>query len=146
MYPMRGNQDLAPRLHSCFLAASPLSLHPLPSLTSSCSDLHSGTHRRLWRLASLPHKQEAGDTESFRVQEPHRVLLGFSTSEGTCGLCQAQPSCLCSCLFLSVQPGRVNSRFPNRVLCCCEVRGKPLSSFQHPTGHHPIVVPKEFPE
>ena len=29
-------QDPAPRLHYCFLTAPPLSLHPLPSLISTC--------------------------------------------------------------------------------------------------------------
>ena len=31
---LKGNQDTAPRLHYCFLTISPLSLHPLPYLSS----------------------------------------------------------------------------------------------------------------
>ena len=52
MYPLRGNQDAAPRLHCCFLAAPPLSLHPLPSLINNC-------------------------LKGFHAREPHRVLLSF---------------------------------------------------------------------
>ena len=63
MYPLRRNQDPAPRLHYCFLAAPPLSLHPLPSLISSCSNLPFGSQGRSWRLESIPYKQELGDGE-----------------------------------------------------------------------------------
>ena len=35
--PLRWNQDPAPRLHCCFLAAPLLSLHPLLSLISFCA-------------------------------------------------------------------------------------------------------------
>ena len=143
---MKGNQDLAPRLHSCFLTAPPLSLHPLPSLTSSCSDLPFGTHRRLWRLASLPHKQEAGVTESSSPGAPQGPAR-FQHIRGDLWDLPG-PAVLSLQLvvsFCAARPGHF--KFPNRVLCYCEVRGKPLSSFQHPTGdHHHIVVPKEFPE
>ena len=42
MYPLRQNQDTAPRLHYCFLADPPLSLHPSHSPISNCSDLPFG--------------------------------------------------------------------------------------------------------
>ena len=73
-------QGAAMRLHYCFLAASPLSLQPLPSLISSCSNLPFVTQGKLWRLESVPYKQETGDTERFPTQDPHRVLLSFSLS------------------------------------------------------------------
>ena len=53
MYPLKGNQDPAPRLHYCYLTAPPLSLHPFPSLISNC-------------------------LKGFCAQEPHRVLLSFT--------------------------------------------------------------------
>ena len=57
MYSLRRNQDPAPRLHYCFLTAPPL------SLISNCLNLPSGTQGRSWKLESIPHKQEMGDTE-----------------------------------------------------------------------------------
>ena len=78
MYPLRGNQDPAPRLHSCLLAP-PLSLHTLLSLSSNCSNLSFGTQRRSWRLESIPYKQEMGDTERLlcpgAAQGPARFHL-----------------------------------------------------------------------
>ena len=50
-------------LHYCFLTASPLSLHPVPSLISNCLNLPFGTQGRSWSLESLPYKQGTGDTE-----------------------------------------------------------------------------------
>ena len=47
----------------CFLAAPPLSLHPLPSLISNCLNLPFGSQGRSWRLESVPYKQGTGDTE-----------------------------------------------------------------------------------
>ena len=142
MYPMRGNPDRVPRLHSCLLAAPPLSLHPLPSLTSSCSDLLSGTHRRLWRLASLPHKQEAGDTESFHVQEPHRVLLGFSTSWGLVVL--ARPSCpvpAAVCFFLCSQ-ARSLLGFQTRYCACVQWGGSHFPLFSTWQGSATVLSSK----
>ena len=49
-YPLRRNQDPAPRLHYDFLTAPPLFLHPLPSLISSCLNLPFGTQVRSRRL------------------------------------------------------------------------------------------------
>ena len=63
MYPLRQNQDSAPRLHYCFLAVPPLSLHPLPSLISNSLNLPFGTQGRSWRLESFHYKQEMGDME-----------------------------------------------------------------------------------
>ena len=63
MYPLRRNQDAAPRLYYCFRTAPPLSLHPLPSLISNCLNLPFGTQ---------------GTQKGFCAQEPHRVLLSFT--------------------------------------------------------------------
>ena len=41
----------------------PLSLHPLPSLISSSSNLPFATQGRSWGLESIPYKQETGSTE-----------------------------------------------------------------------------------
>ena len=63
MYPLRWDQDPAPRLRYCFLAAPSLSLHPLPSLINNCLNLPFGTQGRSRRLESVPYKQGTGDTE-----------------------------------------------------------------------------------
>ena len=60
---LEANQGPAPRLHYCFLAAPPLSLHPLPSLISNCLNLPFGTQGRSWRLECVPYKQGMGDAE-----------------------------------------------------------------------------------
>ena len=62
VYPLRRNQDPAPRLHYCFLTASPLSLYHLLSLVNSCLNLPFGTQGRSWRLKPISYKQETGDT------------------------------------------------------------------------------------
>ena len=59
--PLRRNQDPDPRLYYCFLTASPLSLHPLPSLISNCLNLSVGTWGRKfleaeWSLFSANKK------------------------------------------------------------------------------------------
>ena len=77
MYPLRWNQGPAPRLYYCFLAAPPLSLHPLSSLISNCLNLPFGTQGRSWRLESLPYKNWG--QKGSHPQEPHSVLLGFTT-------------------------------------------------------------------
>ena len=63
VYHLGRNQDPAPRLHYCFLAAPPLSLHPLRSLISNCLNLPFGTQERSGRLESVPYKQGMGDME-----------------------------------------------------------------------------------
>ena len=50
VFPLRGNQDPAPRLYYYFFTVPPLSLHPLPSLISSCLNLPLGTQGRPQRL------------------------------------------------------------------------------------------------
>ena len=65
-----------------FLAATPLSLHPLPSLISSYSNMPFVTQVRSWNLRSVPYKQENGVQKGFHVQEPHRVQLGFTRVKG----------------------------------------------------------------
>ena len=67
MYPLRWNQDPAPGLHYCFLAAPPLSLHPFPSRISDCSNLPFGTQGSSWRLESVPYKKQGtGDFLPWR--------------------------------------------------------------------------------
>jgi len=51
------NEDPAPRLHYCFLATPPLTLHPLPSWISNCSNLCFETQERSRRLDSVPYKK-----------------------------------------------------------------------------------------
>ena len=49
-YPLRRNQDIAPRLHYCYLTALPLSPHLLPSSISKCLNMPFGTQGKLGRL------------------------------------------------------------------------------------------------
>ena len=89
VYPLRRNQDPAPRLRYCFLTAPPLSLRPFPSLISNCLNLPFGTQGSPWRLKPIPYKQETWDTErlpcpgapqgpaQFQVQEPSANLSHF---------------------------------------------------------------------
>ena len=49
-YPLKGNQDPAPRLLYCFLTAPPWSLNPIPSLISNCLSLPFGTQGKSQRL------------------------------------------------------------------------------------------------
>lgn len=60
MYHLRWNWDPAPRLHYFILTAPPYSLHPLASLINN------------W-------------LNSFHTQEPHWVLLSFSTTRDRTG-------------------------------------------------------------
>ena len=50
VYPLRKNQDSAPKRHYYFLTASPLVLHPLPSPISNCLNLLFETQGRSRRL------------------------------------------------------------------------------------------------
>ena len=70
MYPLRWNQDDAPRLHYCSLA-------PFLSQISNCSNLPFGTQGTSWRTESVSYKKR-GTRKGLCAQEPHRVLLGFS--------------------------------------------------------------------
>ena len=64
----RWNQDPVPRLHYCFLAAPPLSLHPVPSVINSSSlNLSFGIHGRSWRLESIPYRQETAGEEGRKA-------------------------------------------------------------------------------
>ena len=89
MCPLRGNQDPAPRLHSCFLTAPPLSLHALPLLISNCLNLPVGTQGSSGWLnkAYLLQARKGEVQKDFCAQEPHRVLLSFTLNsvrqEGT---------------------------------------------------------------
>ena len=64
VYPLRWNQDPAPRLHYCFLDAPVLSLHLLPSLIRNCFNLPFRTQGRSWRLWSISYKQDMGDRDA----------------------------------------------------------------------------------
>ena len=77
---LRRNQDPVPRLHHCFLAAPPLSQHPIPSVINSSSlNLSFGIHGKSWRLESIPYRQQQRGRRAERPcgQEPRRVLIGF---------------------------------------------------------------------
>ena len=108
MYPLRYNQDPAPRLHCCFLAAPPLSLHPIPSQISNSLNLLFGTQGRSWRLKSIPYKQGTGDTERLlspgAPQSPvqfqcHRiyVIMLFSEYHYICVYV-----CVCVCVYIYI--------------------------------------------
>ena len=76
MNPLRQKHDPTPRLYYCFLAVPPLSLLPLSSLTSTCSNLPFGPKGRLWRLES--GLQERGkQKKGFRACKLHRAPHGF---------------------------------------------------------------------
>ena len=78
MYSLRGSgwgdQDPAPRLHSRPLTAPVLSVHPFPSLMSSCLDLPFGTSSR---LKFVPQKQERGGRRKAHVPESPQGPAGF---------------------------------------------------------------------
>ena len=57
-----------------FLAVPSLSLHPLPSLISNCSNMPFGTQGRSWRLESIPYKQKMGGDRKAPMP---RILTGF---------------------------------------------------------------------
>ena len=129
-----GEPGPCPKVAQLFAGCSSLVFASPPFPYSSCSDLPSGTHRRLWRLASLPHKQEAGDTESFHVQEPHRVLLGFSTSWGL--VVFARPSCpvpAAVCFFLCSQ-ARSLLAFQTSFCACVQWGGSHFPLFSTRQG------------
>ena len=65
-----------------FLTASPLSLHPLPSLMSNCLNLPFGTQGRSKRLESVPYKQEMGYMESLPCPGAPQGLAWFQNQEG----------------------------------------------------------------
>ena len=60
LYPLRWNQDPAPRLCYCFLTVPPLSVYTLPSLISNCLNLPFGTQGRSRRLESVPSNKQQG--------------------------------------------------------------------------------------
>ena len=72
MYPLRGNQDPAPRLEYCSLTVSLLSLHLLPSLISNCLNLPLGTQGRPWRLneAHFLRIRNGGHRKAFASRNP----------------------------------------------------------------------------
>ena len=82
VYPLRGNQDPAPRLHYCFSWLLLLCLHipsfPWLATVWTCPlefrEGHGG------RMKTIFCNQEMRDSEKLCAQEPHRVLLGFKLS------------------------------------------------------------------
>ena len=58
-----GKPGLCPRLHYCFLTASPLSLHPFLSLISNCLNLPFPTQGRSWKLCVCSLQTKMGNTE-----------------------------------------------------------------------------------
>ena len=70
-----------PRLHCPFLANTPLSLHPLPSLISKYLNLPFGNQGRSWRLVSVPYKQGMGKgCWQRKASVPRRPKGSFSVS------------------------------------------------------------------
>ena len=69
-YPLRWNQDPAPRLHYCFLAAPPLSLHCLLCLVNNCLNLPFGIQERSWSLESIPCYKRWETQKEFGFQDP----------------------------------------------------------------------------
>ena len=63
------------------MAAPSLSVHPLPSLNSNCSNMPFGTQGRSWRLETSLQTRNGGTQKGFHAQDPHRVLLIFSISK-----------------------------------------------------------------
>ena len=82
VYHLRGNQDPAPRLHCCFLAATPLSL----SVISNYLNLLFGTQEKgMEGELSLCFLQtrKGGTQKWFCAQEPHGILLSFKSFAST---------------------------------------------------------------
>ena len=70
VYSLRRNQNPAPRLHYCFLTASPLFLHPLPSLMSRCLNQLFGIQgRSSWLNEPYFLQIETEDTEKICIRE-----------------------------------------------------------------------------
>ena len=77
MYPLSRSQYPAPRLPYCFFAVvPPLTLHPVPSLISNCSESALWNSGKSRKLESVLHKKQ-GTLKGFCAQEPRRILLGF---------------------------------------------------------------------
>ena len=77
VYPLRGNQDPAPRLQYClfWLFLPCLCIYLLPSLISNCLNLLAGTQGRSWKLnEAYFFNEEIGTQTGFCAQEHHRVL------------------------------------------------------------------------
>ena len=75
--PWRRSQDPAPLLHYCFLTATSLFLHFLPSLISNCLNLPFETQGRSveaeWNLLN----KKWGHRKGLYTGGPHRILLSF---------------------------------------------------------------------
>ena len=70
MYPLRRNQDPAPRLHYCFLTVPPLSLYPLPFLINNRLNLLIGTQVMEVEWSIFPVIKKWRTHKGFCAQEP----------------------------------------------------------------------------
>ena len=79
VYTFQRNGELVLWLQYCFLTASPLFLHPLPPLMSSCLNLPFRTQGRSRRLNETYYLQmkNRGPRKALCPEGPHRVLLSF---------------------------------------------------------------------
>ena len=86
IYPLRGNQDSAPRLHFCFLTSPPLSPYSLPFLISNFWNLPFGTQGKSWKLKvkSFSCVQLSGTPWTVAYQA--LPSMGFSRQEYWSGL------------------------------------------------------------
>ena len=74
---LRRNQDPDPSLHYWFLAALPTPVHLLNYLISNCENVPFGTQVMGHGVCSLQTRNRG--QRGFFAQEPHRVLLSFTT-------------------------------------------------------------------
>ena len=74
------NQDSAPRLHYCFLTASPLSLHPFLSLISNCLNLPFPTQGRSGKLCVCSLQTKMGNTERLLCAEAPQGPAHFNST------------------------------------------------------------------
>ena len=75
---LRWNKYPAPRLHYCFLAAHPFSLHLLFPLISDCMNLPFGTLEGSGGWNRFPTNQEWGTHKGLHAQEALSVLICFT--------------------------------------------------------------------
>jgi len=82
MYPLRGNQDPAPRLYCCVLMAPPWSLPPLPSLIGNPLNLPLGSSEKVLEAEGgpFPKNQKWGTQRGLYAQEPCKILLGYTAT------------------------------------------------------------------
>ena len=76
-HPLRKNQDPTPRLCYFFLTVLALSLHPLPSLVSTCLNLSLRTLGRSWKLngAHFLRTRNGGHRKAYVLRSPTGLCL-----------------------------------------------------------------------